>query len=166
MNWEMFNSIVQVIVTIFLGVTIILTYRQLKEATKQTKNLEYTLRTSVAQESTNYQREFWSLFFEHEDLLRWYFESRNIEASANFSENKIIFFTILKLEFYESMYLQYNTRNLSQEIWDTWRQALNLDLHNRYFLKTWKSMSYNKLYAKSFVDFVENELNRISDHDD
>jgi hypothetical protein len=158
MNWETFNALLQIIATIFLGFTIIVAYHQLKEATKQSKNLECALRASVAQESSNYLREFWSLFFQNEDLLKWYFESRDIKISSNLTENKIIFFTILKLEFYENIYLQYEKGNLSPEIWAPWCHALNLDLHDRHFLSTWKSMSNNKLYAESFILFVEDKL--------
>jgi hypothetical protein len=116
------------------------------------------LQISVGQNVTNYQREFWGMFFESEELLKWYLKSRNIEVSPESSENKITFYATLKMDFFENLYLQKKENNLTEEAWKPWFHALVLDMRDQHFKRVWNAMSQNGLYADSFITMVENEI--------
>jgi hypothetical protein len=155
MTWEAFNSIIQSISTLLVATTLFFTYRQIKEASKQTKNLDMTLRTSVAQSVTQGQREIWNFLFAEPDLLKWYLQCRDIAINESDIDNKIKGFVALKMDFYESLYLQYQQENISQEIWMSWFNALKLDLQNELFCEVWLCMREKQLYAPSFIRFID-----------
>jgi hypothetical protein len=159
MTWESVNAIIQSVATLLVAVTLFFTYRQLKEASRQSNNLDITLRTSVAQNVTQSQREIWNLLFEDKELLKWYLQSRSIPVGVSETENKIRGFAALKMDFYEAIYLQYQQENVSKEIWMTWCNAMKLDMKDKFFQEVWCSLKNKQLYAPSFVRFVDSSLN-------
>jgi len=163
MTWEAFNSIIQSISALLVSITLFFTYRQIKEASKQTKNLEMTLRTSVAQNVTQGQREIWNFLLEDQDLLKWYLQRRGVPIGTSDIENKIKGFAALKMDFYESLYLQYQQDNVSKETWMSWFNAMKLDLQDPIFQEVWLCMKNKQLYAPSFIRLIDNNPNLISD---
>jgi hypothetical protein len=158
MNWDAVNTIVQSISTLLVSVTLFFTYRQLKESSRQSKNLDITLRTSVAQSVTQGQRDIWEILFNDEELLKWYLQARYIPTENVNFDNKKKGFAALKMDFYESLYLQHKQENVDNETWRAWHQAMKLDLKDKCFQQVWTCMNKNQLYAPSFVRFVENVL--------
>lgn len=153
---EVVNALAQLVAVIFVAVTVFLTRQQLKESTRQTRNLEETLRTSVYQDIIRSSRELWVAFFEDPELLNWYLESRGIQVQ-DISENKIRLFTALKLDYYENLYLQYIQANIDEDVWAGWRNAIRADLKDRVFQEVWMKME--QLYAPSFQEFINAILN-------
>lgn len=159
MNWEAVNAIIQSTATLLVAITLFFNYRQLKEASRQSRNLDITLRTSVAQNVTQSQREIWTVFFEDVELLKWYLQSRDIQVGTSNLENKIKGFAALKMDFYESLYLQYQQENINNDTWTAWHQAMKLDLKDKFFKEVWLCMKNKQLYAPSFIRFVDSNLN-------
>jgi hypothetical protein len=158
MNWDAINTVVQSISMLLVSITLFFTYRQLKEASRQSRNLDITLRTSVAQSVTQGQRDMWEILFNDEEMLKWYLESRCIPTEVSHLNNKKKGFAALKMDFYEALYLQYKQENVDNETWRAWYQAMRLDLKDKFFQQVWNCMNKNQLYAPSFVKSVENIL--------
>lgn len=149
------NAFAQSLATVFVAVTVFLTWRQLKESTRQTRNLEETLRCSVYQEIVRSPRELWASFFDDPELLRWYLTSRGIQAKEDV-DNKIALFIILKLDYYENLYLQVKQGNITRDAWSGWEKTMKTDFQEAAFKEIWSKV--NSLYASSFRSFVNTEL--------
>lgn len=150
------NGIIQTITTLLLIVTILLTYRQLRETAKQTKKIEATLQSSayqqMIQDQTNSRVSF---FLQYPDLLKWHLETRG-HTPAGETADRIRLYIMVKLDFHENMYLRHRDGSLTEEPWAAWHRVMQVDFTIDLFQEVWEKEK--QFYAPAFRGFVDREL--------
>jgi hypothetical protein len=141
-------------------IVLFFTFGQMREATKQTKNLERTLRTSVYQEMVAGERDLFIAFFlEHPDMLDWYLRTLGFEIKGE-TENRLKLFYVLRFDFQESMYLQYQEGLLSEKTYAGWKRVLEVSFSKKITQEVWAVMG--QYYTLPFRAFIDNEIIPIS----
>lgn len=147
------NAIIQSVATLLLVVTILITWRQLKETARQTKNLEATLRGSAYQQMIQNQTDSRVAFFlQYPDLLRWHLMTRGFESKSE-TADRIRLYVLVKLDMHENMYLKHLEGSLGEEPWAAWQHVMEVDFSIHEFQEVWGKV--DTFYAPVFREHVK-----------
>lgn len=150
------NTVISLSSALVAMIALLFTMVQVRETARQTRNLEHTLRTSVYQDMMNGERDLWiSFFLEHSDMLKWYLGALGFEIE-NETENKVKLFHILRFDFQENLYLQYQERILAENVYAGWRRVLEVSFSKKSTQETWTIMG--QYYSLPFRTFIDKEI--------
>jgi hypothetical protein len=151
----------QTISLIAVAVTLVITAIQSRQVIKQTQHLarqtEYVQKTLEQNASLNSTQDTLRITFFKDDasMLKWYLSESGYPVSSH-RKNKRILYLQIKLDNYETNYLNHQGGLLSDEVWQAWCEVLKADIGKPEFRMAWRAAK--RFYDKSFVRFVDSIL--------
>jgi hypothetical protein len=149
-DWLQAASLIGVVVALMLSI------RQLREMSVQTRSMTRTLEQTVYQQQLRAHADYRSLFFKDDpQLLAWHLRTRGYPVRDP-EGNRRTLYVLIKLDEHEENYLSYSGGFLPGDVWTAWLEVLKADFRVRDFKEVW--VNGKRFYATSFVDFIDNSI--------
>jgi hypothetical protein len=133
---------------------------QTRAVARQARQATIALQATTHQSFVHNQNASRQAFFlDHPDLLSWHLSSRGYR-STNAEENQRRLYVLIKLDIHEYNYLSFRAGHFRDDIWSGWMNVMHEDFSRvPEFREIWSVA--RKLYAPSFVNFIEENYDTL-----
>jgi hypothetical protein len=154
------SSIVQVISLLVVVAALLLSYRQnlittrqAQEAARQSLAAASSLSRESVQGMMQHVLDFtYNAMVRDRHLQSWFLESRGF-PKAHYKESCVYLFLWMRLGLHQSHYLEWTGGLITDEVWQYWRNAVQLDVASPGFEAVWQTV--RNTFTHGFVECIE-----------